>query len=150
MNILPDNHLQAKADVAFLALVAWREARNQTNEAVAAVCHCIMNRVARPKWWGKDVMSVVFKKWQFSSMTDPNDHQLTKWPETDNAHWQRCMRIAYGVYTGSISNPVPGADSYYDSSIKAPYWADESKFVDRVGDFFFYDLDGAYERTFGS
>jgi len=134
--------LQESADVTFLALVAWREARGESDEAIAAVCHAVMNRVHHTDWWGRDVMSVVSKKWQFSSMTDPNDRQLTTWPQSDMASWRRCLRLAHQVYTGALENPVPGADSYYDDSIPAPYWADPAKMVAQIGPFRFYDLDG--------
>ena len=37
-----------------LPLVIWREARNQSYEAMLAVAWVVKNRVASPKWWGSD------------------------------------------------------------------------------------------------
>lgn len=144
--IPPLESLKPAADVVFLALCAWREARGEPDEGVAGVCHAVMNRVEKPGWWGYDVMSVLFKKWQFSSLTDPNDRQLVRWPSADSEHWRRCLRIAYGVYTGEIPNPVPGADSYFDISIQPPFWATEDKHVKDIGRLRFYDVDEDYEK----
>ena len=134
-------------EITFLALTAWREARGQSEECIAAVVHSIMNRVNRPKWWGDDILSVIFKKWQYSSTTDPKDKQLTTWPEKKpRVSWDKCMRIVEGVLNGCIPNPAPGADSYFDDSIKPPYWAEPDKFVVKIGRVYFYDLDQDYER----
>lgn len=139
--------LKPAADVTFMALVMWREARGESTLAKLAVGHCIKNRVEHTKWWGESVMAVCFKKWQFSSMTDPNDVQLVTWPEEDDETWQECMRLAYGIHKNMYDHPAPGADSYFDDSIAPPYWADEKKFVAQIGAFRFYDLDEDYQRV---
>lgn len=133
--------LQKSADRTFLALAVWREARGETKEVQAGVAHVILNRVKRPSWWGRDVMSVVFKKWQFSSMTDPRDRQLTTWPSTDDPSWRRCLSIACASIDGDLPNPVPGADHYYDISIPPPKWAAAARFVSQIGKVRFYDLE---------
>jgi spore germination cell wall hydrolase CwlJ-like protein len=134
-------------EIAFMALTVWREARGQDDECIAGVAHSILNRVFRPSWWGDDILAVIFKKWQYSSTTDPNDKQLTTWPEKKpRISWNKCMRIVEGVLAGEIPNPAPGADSYFDDSISPPYWADRNKFVVKIGRIFFYDLDQDYER----
>ena len=132
---------QRHADIAFLALTLWREARGETNEVRAGIAHVILNRVNRPSWWGRDLMSVLFKKWQFSSLTDPNDRQLATWPTTDDKSWQDCLNLATAVIGGDIPNPVAGADHYYDISIKPPKWASPKDFVKQIGRVRFYDLD---------
>lgn len=133
--------LQDYADITFLALTVWREARGESAEVRAGVAHAIMNRVKHPAWWGDDVMSVIFKKWQFSSLTDPNDKQLTTWPRSTDAVWTECLVIADRVFRGTLGNPVPGADSYYDVSIPPPYWATDETFVAQLGRVRFYNLD---------
>ena len=134
-------------EITFAALTAWREARGaKSDECIAGVVHSILNRVRRPSWWGRDILSVVFKKWQYSSLTDPRDPQLTTWPKRDEPSWERCLRITQGVLDGSIDNPVPGADSYHDTSIKPPYWATPDKFVWQIDRILFYDLDQDYEK----
>lgn len=136
--------LQRTSDIFYLALVVWRESRGEGSECMTAVAFSIMNRVKNPKWWGKDVTSVVTKKWQYSSMTDPNDRQLTTWPGLD-PWWEQALQIASDVYDEKVPNPVPGADSYFDISIPNPNWATADKFVKQVGRIKFYNLDSDHE-----
>lgn len=140
------NELQKeKADPTFLALVLWREARGESIEAKAGVAYAILNRVARPSWWGKSVTGVLFKKWQFSSMTDPNDRQLTTWPDENDPSWAACLSLANVVISGGAINPVPGADSYHDISIQPPKWTATARFVKQIGRIKFYDVDHDWE-----
>jgi spore germination cell wall hydrolase CwlJ-like protein len=134
-------------DVAFLALVLWREARGEPSEGKTAVAFSIMNRVRRPSWWGDTVLAVLFKKWQYSSVTDPKDSQLTKWPSDRDLQWQECLEIAHDVYMNMVANPAPGADSYYADSIPPPKWADPKKFVVKIGHHSFYDINSDHERA---
>lgn len=135
------SELQNKANLVFLALVVWREARGETADAKAGVAHVVLSRAARPGWWGSSLTGVMFKKWQFSSMTDPRDTQLTTWPEEFDTSWQSCLAIADGVLSGKIKNPAPGADSYFDISITDPKWVSGARFVKQIGRLKFYDVD---------
>lgn len=129
-----------ESDKVFLALVVWREARGETVLGQTAVAYSVLNRVYRPCWWGKSVMEVIFKKWQYSSMTDPKDPQLTSWPKDDFV-WERCLGVAGSVLTGAMDNPAPGADSYWDSSIMAPKWATPETFIRKIGRLSFHNVD---------
>ncbi len=128
-------------EVSFLALAIWREARGEPFDAKVAVAHSVLNRVFRPSWWGRDVVSVLKKKWQYSSLTDPKDAQLTTWPDATDASFEECLNVAHGCMDGTYKSPVPGADSYYDDSIAPPKWADHRFFVGKVGKLNFYNLD---------
>ena len=130
----------------FLALVIWREARGVSNTAKVAVALSIMNRVARPAWWGRDLLSVIFKKWQYSSLTDPKDRQLTTWPQKDAPDWIECLQVASDAVDGILKNPVPGADGYYDTSIPPPKWATPETFVAQIDNLRFYNLDRDIEK----
>lgn len=132
--------LPKASDIVFLALVIWREARGESQDAQIAVAHTILNRVRRPSWWGRSVMEVLFKKWQYSSMTDPKDPQLTTWPKDDTV-WRQCLFVAQEAMEGRFSNPVPGADSYHDISIAAPKWATDEMFVRQIGKLRFFNVD---------
>ena len=125
-----------------LALVVWREARGETTEGKMAVASSIIDRVKKPAWWGSDVMSVIFKKWQYSSMTDPKDKQLTTWPQKDAPDWIECLKVAHDAIDGRLKSPAPGADSYYDISIPPPKWATKEMFVRQIGRLRFYNTDG--------
>lgn len=140
--------LQSDADRSFLALTIWREASNQPRAAKLAVGYCIKTRVAHPKWWGSDVMSVVFKKWQFSSMTAAGDPNLVRWPSRIDPSWIESLAVADTVLTADLfaANPVPGADSYYDSSIAPPAWTMGARFVGEIGALKFYDVGRDFEH----
>ena len=60
-------------ELVMLALAVYREARGEIPTAQIGVAWCIRNRVENPKWWGKDYLNCLFKKWQISSLTDPKD-----------------------------------------------------------------------------
>ena len=80
-------------------------------------------------------------------MTHKGDVNLTKFFSVNDPVWMDSMWVAEGVVRGSLHyNPVPGADSYHDISIDAPYWADPTKFVKHIGRLRFFDLDEDYER----
>lgn len=139
--------IQKNADsVIFLALVVWREARGESQLAKTGVAMSIINRVVKPCWWGNTIMKVIFKKWQYSSMTDPNDRQLTSWPEQDDV-WTQCIKIADDALNGLLEHPAPGADSYYDDSIKPPKWATKENFVKKIGRLNFHNLDMDTEKN---
>ena len=138
--------LRKTAETTFLALALWREARGESLDAKRGVACCILNRVKKPCWWGTDILSVLFKKWQFSSLTAPGDKQLTTYPTADDTQFEICMQIARDAVNGSIMNPVPGADSYYDVSISAPVWATSKTFVRQIGRIIFHNTDHDIEK----
>lgn len=137
---------------AALALTIWREARGESNaDARRGVAACIMNRVARPSWWGRTVDAVCFKKWQFSSLTDPHDVQLTTWPVATDPTFVEAWQIAGEAIDGAFADLVPGADSYYDVSLdaagKPPAWIASARFCGQIDHIKFYDVDRDYERA---
>lgn len=139
------------AERVFLALCLYREARGEPQLAKVAVALSVLNRVRRPSWWGSDVLGVLFKKWQYSSFTDPHDRQLTVWPQRDDQAWQECLDVAISVLEGFWDrvNPAPCADSYHDVSIASPAWARREMFVTRIGRLKFYNVDLDYEAVKG-
>jgi spore germination cell wall hydrolase CwlJ-like protein len=135
------------SDVVFLALTVWREARGTPVSCRIAVAFSILNRVDRPSWWGNSITSVVFKKWQYSSLTDPRDPQLAKWPLLADPSWAECLQVAFDVINGTLKTSLPGSDSYHDVSIPAPKWATSETFVGQIGRIRFYDLDHDVEHV---
>jgi len=133
-------------ELFYLAFAVWREARGEDEEVRRAVAWSIRNRVDRPKWWGKTYDEVITKRWQYSSLTDPNDPQLGRaWPRLSDASWIECLQIADDVINGVSYNPTIGADSYYDISIPAPYWTTSARFCGQLGSMRFYDVDHDFE-----
>jgi len=143
---MKDFTLKTMWQISLLALMLWREARGESDAAKIAVASTVMNRVAHPGWWGTTIDDVVSRKWQYSSMTDPNDAQLVKWPLVTDPSFMRCLEIAHGVVTGLIPCPLPGIDSYFDDSLQGdqrPKWAKEhpERFVGKVGRLNFFNMD---------
>ena len=135
------NKQYSSEDRFWLALAIWREARGESQECQIGVAFSILNRVEHPKWWGNTVLNVIVKKWQYSSFTDPKDPQLTTWPTSSDASWIQCKKVASDVTAGLVGNPVIGADSYHDISIKPPKWATPEMFVKQIGKIRFFNVD---------
>jgi hypothetical protein len=134
--------LRTIGEVAMLALCLWREARGETPLVRTGIAWTVKNRAAKGGWWGSDVIGVITKQWQFSSMTDPKDPQLTKWPTFADPTYLECLELASDVLGDRIPDPFPGEDSYYDQSIPAPDWAKPEAFVGAAGRIKFFDVRG--------
>lgn len=128
------------ADFIFLSLCVWREASNQSAEAQAGVCHSVFERIKHPGWWGQSVMTVIFHRWQYSSLTAPLDPNLTRWPSPSDPAWRQCLTVVESCWAGDTPHPAPTADSYHDISIPAPRWATEERFVRQIGRIKFYHV----------
>lgn len=133
-------------EVVLLALVAWREARGESDEAKIAVMHTVINRVDRPSWWGRSIVGVITKKFQYSSIGDPRDPQLTTWPQDSDHIFESCLNLADLVIRRVANSPLKGIDSYFDDSLTGdliPKWAKEhpERFVGKIGRLNFYNLD---------
>ena len=134
------------ANVVFLALTVWREARGESYTCKLAVAFSILERVHHPKWWGNDVMSVCFKRFQYSSMTNAGDPNLVAWPQAADPNWNDSILTAIAAISGTPTNPAPAADSYFDISISPPSWAKPVDFVIQIGRLRFYNLDRDFEQ----
>lgn len=134
------------SNIVFLALVVWRESRGEIYTAKLAVAFSIMERVKHSKWWGNDLYSVIFKRFQYSSMTNKGDPNLVAWPTMTDPAWVDSMQASVAALAGSVKNPAPGADSYFDTSIAPPVWAKPEQFVIQIGSLRFYNLDRDFEQ----
>lgn len=131
--------LRRASDIVLGAFVVWREARGEPRVAKLGVAHAIMNRVRAPGWWGSDVPTVIGKALQFSSLTDPHDRQLTKYPRWDPA-WQECLEVMEAAYDRQEDHPAPGADTYHDLSIETPTSWGNPPLVAQLGRLKFFNL----------
>lgn len=116
-----------------LALCAWREARGCSLQAQQGVVWTILNRAAKPGWWGTDVISVILKPLQFSSFNvgDPN---ATKFPVANDPVWKEILLLA--IAPGS--DPTDGATNYYDTSIEPPSWTTAMTLTTQIDSLRFY------------
>lgn len=107
-------------DLLLLALMTWREARGESQEARRAVARVAVNRArdAR-KRWPRSVRQVVLQPYQFSSFnaSDPN---ATKWPALASPVWRDCVAAAGEALGGSDGDPSRGASFYFSPPVADP------------------------------
>jgi spore germination cell wall hydrolase CwlJ-like protein len=132
----PDD--QYWVNVVFLALAVWREASNQTFEAKLAVAFVVCARAIKGGWWGATIMGVIAKKEQFSSMTHIGDPNLVRWPQPTDYAWTDSINAAKQAIAKSAANPAPNADSYLDTSIPLPTWAEKATFIAQIDQLKFF------------
>jgi N-acetylmuramoyl-L-alanine amidase len=125
--------------IVLLALLLWREARNQSDDAILAVACSVRNRMLHPGWWGHDWVSIILCHEQYSSF-NPNDPNAVKEPSATDPVYMRCLAIAKAAYEGLTPDASNGADSYFDKSLDAhpPSWAAQKIHACDVGAFHFY------------
>jgi spore germination cell wall hydrolase CwlJ-like protein len=102
-------------------LCIWKEARGEGNTGMMVVGCVIRNRAIRHnQTWGQ----VVWKKWAFSSMTDPKDPQFHKQaPSRDDIEWLsyvQAQQVVLDLMNPATPDITNGATLYYDDSIKFP------------------------------
>ena len=111
-------------------------------EAIASV---ILNRVKIAEerggyWWGKDIISVCQKPYQFScwNRSDPNYRLLNAVTEKD-IHFATALRIARRAVAGTLKDSTLGATHYHAKSI-TPDWARGQIPTTVIGHHIFYSL----------
>lgn len=56
------------SDAELLAWLAWGEAEGEGPVGQLAVMHTVLNRVAKARWWGQDVRSVILTPHQYDGL----------------------------------------------------------------------------------
>jgi N-acetylmuramoyl-L-alanine amidase len=129
-------------DILIGALTIHGEARGDTQEGRTAVAHCILNRMSKKSWWGKDVAghddhtmaAVCLKPWQFScwNKSDPNSLLLRSLQERyREAIQQKACRASLKALIDALDGYAPdqtgGATHYLTTrlhqSVRCPLWA---------------------------
>lgn len=133
-----------KKDADVLARTIWAEARGEGQCGMEAVACVIMNRVnSGISWWGKTIITVCLKPWQFSCWNndDPNKKKALEVTIT-NPLFKIAMEIAEKAVDGILDDITNGADHYYSKSMKEPpKWAVDKKPVADVGNHLFFRLE---------
>lgn len=125
-----------------LARTLWGEARNQTDGGIKAVACVILNRAKDPGWWGKDILSVCLKPYQFScwNANDPNLPKM-KAVTAEDKGFAKCLQIAHLAVGGALIDITYGATHYYARHMKKPpKWAIGEKPTATIGDHIFYKI----------
>ena len=143
IHIMVDNK-----DLECMATNMYFEARNQnTDEAMAAVGYIVLNRVAA-KRYQNTVCGVVYEgkrrsgqyvrnKCQFSWVCDGTSNVVRPHNVIERDAWERSKRIAYGVLSRTIDNPIGSATMYHATHV-SPYWMNAYDMVVQIEDHIFY------------
>ncbi len=126
-------------DIDTLARTLYGEARGESTLGRAAVASVILNRIARPRWWGRTVHGVCRKKWQFSCWleNDPNFATLRAVTKA-NPLFRDCLVVAELACAGLLGDSTKGATHYHAPSVK-PRWARGKKPCVVIGAHSFYN-----------
>lgn len=132
-------------EVDVMARTLWGEARGEGTAGMQAVSCVILNRVATARsfggyWWGKSVIEVCHKPFQFScwNKDDPGYRKLIA-VTPGNIHFATALRIARRAILGFLDDPTYGADHYHARSV-SPDWARGQSPTTVIGRHVFYKL----------
>lgn len=132
----------SESDPVILAKTLWGEARGEGLRGMHAVACVILNRAAKPGWWGRSVTGVCLKAWQFSCWNpgDPNRVQLSELTDADH-EYRKALDLARTALAGELEDITNGADHYYAPSvIPMPRWAKGQEPVATIGRHVFFRL----------
>jgi len=131
-------------DIETLARTIWGEARGEGKAGMEAVASVIMNRVKKPRWWGRDVQSICLKPSQFSCWLkdDPsckaNYEKMISVTDIDPQYAQALV-IAERAVAKTLRDPTGGATHYHASTMeKYPAWSKKYKKTIHIGNHIFY------------
>lgn len=122
----PADHAAGWAGRAYtldvLARTLWGEARGEGEAGMCAVASVILNRAARPGWWGRSVAEICLKPHQFSCWLpgDPNRDAMLAVDGSD-PQFRLAQRIAAAALAGGLTDATGGATHYHAAGI-APAW----------------------------
>ena len=128
-----------------LAKTLWGEARGEGIDGMRAVANVIMNRVAISDqkgnyWWGKGIVGVCRKAWQFScwNVNDPNSIKLDNLTEEDS-FYVTALKVADEAISGCLVDKTKGSTHYHLVGLR-PYWIKNEKVAEVIGNHIFYRI----------
>lgn len=106
-----------------LARTLWGEARGEGRDGMRGVAAVILNRAARPGWWGRSIAEVCLKPWQFSCWleSDPNRVKLLAVDGRDRSY-ATALSVATDALAGILHDYTDGATHYHTLDC-VPAWA---------------------------
>lgn len=103
---------ETENDIESLKLCAWKEARGEGADGIAAVMWVIKNRVGAPGF-ASSIHDVIYGKNQFTSMSVPTDPEFNLTPKPDDEVFASCDATARAVLEGlNTADPTNGAHYY--------------------------------------
>lgn len=125
-----------------LARTLWGEARGEGRDGMRAVAGTILNRAARPGWWGRSVAEICLKPRQFSCWleSDPNRVKLLAVDGRDR-QFASALSIAVDALAGILPDYTFGATHYHARDC-TPAWVNGRTPCAVIGRHAFYnDID---------
>ena len=131
----------ASAEIDILGRTLYGEARGEGQAGMEAVAHVVYNRIQARSWWGRDVVGVCQKPWQFScwNLNDPNRPLLLRLSAATPT-FAVALSAAEAVDradragTRAASDPTNSATHYYAPRVVAmPTWAIGRATCARIG-----------------
>lgn len=133
-----------------LALMVLGEAGGETEEGKVAVAYTAVHR-QKSGYYPRDLCRVVQQPAQYHAIVIKNPNMeipdLSK--RYAKANWEDCLRIARGVISGEIPDPLDGATHFFAPELmevddagnkKSPKWASTLTWVGEIGGHVFYRI----------
>ena len=121
------------AQLFWLTINLYHEARGEPFEGMKAVCHVVLNRAERRKI---PVKEVILQPWQFSwanREARPGVH--------DYKAFEKCMKAAYEAVQERLEGKtLAGADHYHTMQVN-PAWNRKMPIVAKIGNHIFYNSE---------
>jgi len=139
--------LQNESALNVLTALIWGEARGETAIGKLAVGCVVRNRTI-DKRWPDTYQEVILQPYQFSSFNsdDPNyKTTLDALRPSCNGNWgdiawRECRWAAQSIIGHHCQDFTHGANHYYATNIKTPYWVAGVRPSFMWGPHFFYSL----------
>lgn len=124
-----------------LARTIWGESRGESKKGQEAVANVVMNRARNPRWWGRDVVTVCTKPWQFSCWNPDTAarRQLLAVTES-NAQFRSALQIADRALAGSLADHTQNADHFHTHSAR-PLWSNGRRPTVSIGGHRFFRIE---------
>jgi len=107
-----------------MTLMCWREMRS-VPRAWRMCLWTVLNRAnartpsGKPLWWGGDIVSVITKPYQYSSMGTKGDGQTVAWPIDGDPVWAEIAKEVDAVTSGILAIQTD-ATHYFSYPLVAP------------------------------
>lgn len=130
------------ADV--LARTMWGEARGEGEIGLLAVAHVVFNRVDAASWWGRDVVAVCRKPWQFSCWNPgPRGRDRLLAVTARDSVFSRSLQLASELLRLQHDervrrDPTGGATHFHAVELPTPRWARSHRACQRIGRHLFF------------
>lgn len=116
--------------IDILARTLYGEARGELSALdggltpLIAVGNVIRNRLQRQSWFGKTIVEICQKPYQFSCWNkDDSNYEAVLQAHTDLPIFKTCLEVAHGILYYNWPDITRNADHYYATHHRAPPWS---------------------------